>query len=91
MEKIIKNMIDDAINAAVTPKIETSHPEQPHNNSIMTAAETVEFLGGGLSYSTLIRECHRGSIPCFRIGKQFYFRKSSLLEWIEQQEHSCSL
>lgn len=59
------------------------------DNTVFTAQEAVNFLGGRISYGTLMRECRQGNMPCFHIGQRVYFRKSSLIRWIEEQEKLC--
>lgn len=85
IEQIIKQTVDERINEIMTKE---SVPVEM-DNTVYTAQEAVEFFGGGISYGTLMRECRQGNVPCFHIGNRVYFRRSSLVRWIEEQEKGC--
>lgn len=82
IEEIIKQTIDERIGEIIT----NNNVYMESDNTVYTAQEAVDFFGGGISYGTLMRECRQGNIPCFHIGNRVYFRRSSLIKWIEDQE-----
>lgn len=83
LEKIINEVIEKRVGEIVDQKSTLGQTD----HTVFTPQEAVEFLGGGISYSTLMRECRRGGMPCFHVGKRVYFRRASLIKWIEQQEN----
>lgn len=85
LEQIIKQTVDERISEIM----EKEQVSMETDNTVFTAQEAVNFLGGRISYGTLMRECRQGNMPCFHIGQRVYFRKSSLLRWIEEQEKLC--
>lgn len=87
----MENLIEKAINDKIEEKFDemaANLKEDVNEDVVMSAPDILSFLGGSMSYSTLIRQCHQGGIPCFRVGKQFFFRRKSILDWIEKQEKS---
>jgi len=49
----------------------------------MNVKEVSAFLG--LETSVIYNKCSKGELPCFRIGKLYKFRRSELLQWMEQK------
>lgn len=86
MELNLEKIINDVVEKRVSELKGAKQPILEDNAVVFTPQEAVEFLGGGVSYSTLMRECRRGNMPCFHVGKKVYFRKNSLIQWIENQE-----
>lgn len=52
------------------------------SDEILTAEEAAAYLRVALS--TLYRYMQEGTIPCFKVGKNWRFKKSVLEEWIEK-------
>ena len=80
------NKIEKAIAEAIHEQVVDLVPDYESNMEILTPYEAVDFFGGEVSYSTLMRACRCGNIPHFKIGSRVYFRKIKLMEWIEAQE-----
>lgn len=78
--------IEKEIRKAVAEQLHDMDTAGYQEDQVLTAYEALEYFGGGLSYATLMRECRKGNIPCFRIGTKVFFRRNKLLEWIRQQE-----
>lgn len=53
-------------------------------DDIMTSAEAMKLLR--LPRATFYAILREGRIPAFRVGKQYRFRRSILLQWIQDQE-----
>lgn len=51
---------------------------------IMTSAEAMQFLR--LPRTTFYVALREGRLPGFRVGKQYRFRRATLLQWIQEQE-----
>lgn len=77
-ETMIESVIEKKLEKADTNRLDD-------REEILSAQDAVEYIGG-ISYGTLLRECRKGTIPCFRIGSRVFIRKKSLISWIEQQE-----
>ncbi|NIK11159.1 helix-turn-helix domain-containing protein [Alkalibacillus almallahensis] len=52
----------------------------------MTAQQTAEYLG--LNRETVYRMARRKEIPHFKLGNRILFSKSSIEEWIREQEEA---
>lgn len=87
MEMNLEKMINDVIEKRVNEILSQQNIVSENDNTVFTPQEAVEFLGGSISYGTIMRECRRGNMPCFHIGSKVYLRKVSLLHWIEDQEN----
>lgn len=86
MELNLEKLINEAVEKRLNELYGKTASFAENDAVVFTPQEAVEFLGGGISYSTLMRECRKKTIPCFHIGNRVYFRRSSLLEWIKAQE-----
>ena len=51
---------------------------------VLTTLETASFLR--VHIETLRRLARRGEIPSFKVGKDWRFRKDSLLRWADKQQ-----
>jgi excisionase family DNA binding protein len=51
---------------------------------ILSSEEVKAFLR--LPKNTFYRLCADGILPCFKVGRTYRFRRSTLLEWIKAQE-----
>ncbi len=51
------------------------------SDEVLTAQQAAEFLGAHVE--TIRRMARKGSIPAFKIGKDWRFRKTSLMTWSE--------
>lgn len=58
------------------------------NDDIMTIREVAQFLR--LTEKTAYRYALEGTIPGFKVGGAWRFRKSALEQWIEKQEKSVA-
>ncbi len=56
----------------------------PATDEILTTAEAMSFLR--LPRATFYTALREGRLPAFRVGRQYRFRRSILLAWIEKQE-----
>ncbi len=54
----------------------------------MDSQETAEYLG--VSYGHLMKSVRKNEIPHIRVGTKYLFRKSTLDDWIKQQEQTAS-
>lgn len=86
MELNLEKMITEAVEKRVDEILAQKNISSAIDNTVFTANEAVDFLGGSISYGTIMRECRRGNMPCFHIGNKVYLRKSTLIKWIEEQE-----
>ncbi len=50
---------------------------------IMDAGQAAKFLG--VHVQTIRRLARTNSIPCFKVGREWRFRKEALLRWADQQ------
>ena len=55
------------------------------DSEFMTADEVAVFLRIPLSTVYKLTQDHK--LPAFRVGKHWRYKKSSIREWIDQQEH----
>ena len=55
-------------------------------DGLMTAEEVAEWLGWG--YWKIAALARQGQIPRIKIGRRYYFRRETLLAWLEQQEQA---
>lgn len=79
--------INELIRDAVREELFAANQQtQEYGEEILDPQEALAFFGTSLSYSSLMRQAREGKIPCFHIGSKVFFRKSKLIEWIEQQE-----
>lgn len=76
--------LNEIVRAAVVEEVRGINQRQ--EDTIFDPKEALAFFGPGLTYSSLMRQAREGKIPCFHIGSKVFFRKSRLIEWIEQQE-----
>jgi len=56
------------------------------NSSILNAKQAAQYIG--VSYWTLLSLARQGKIKHFRVGNRKLFRKSSLDEWMTEQEEA---
>ncbi len=63
-----------------------SKPDKPKRSAadeIMTLREVAEYLN--CSYSMVYHLARSGSIPCFRLGSDYRFRREDVDAWIPRQ------
>ncbi len=53
------------------------------DDDVMTAKEAAKYLK--IALPTLYRYMQRERIPCFKLGNQWRFKRSSLDKWIEEK------
>jgi excisionase family DNA binding protein len=58
----------------------------PTDETFLTTEEVLEYLSVNLR--TVYRLIKAGSIPAFRVGRQWRFRKRDLDRWLESQRHA---
>lgn len=63
------------------------------SDDVLNAQEAADFLGGHVE--TIRRLARKGEIPAYKVGKDWRFRRSALLVWInehpKQQKSPCIL
>jgi excisionase family DNA binding protein len=50
-------------------------------------ADKAAVLLGGMHPKTLMRLARIGDVPAIKIGRTWFFRASTLDEWIQSQQH----
>ena len=55
----------------------------------MTADEVAAFLR--IPLSTVYKLTQEQRLPAFRVGKHWRYKKLSIREWIDQQEHKVAV
>jgi excisionase family DNA binding protein len=55
----------------------------PADPEVLTVDEVCEVLGTGRA--TLYRLARQGRIPCFRVGREWRFRKDEILRWMTER------
>lgn len=50
-----------------------------------------EFFGGKVSYWKILTMAKKGVLPHTRIGNRIFFRRSTVLNWILQQENNSKV
>lgn len=50
----------------------------------LNAKEAAKYLG--VCYDTLLSAVRKKSIPCFQIGRQYFFKKDTLDKWMSRLE-----
>ena len=62
----------------------TNHANGPANSEerIMNVNEAVEFLW--IEKHILYAKCANGDIPPFRVGKLYKFKRSELIQWMDE-------
>ena len=53
--------------------------------NVLTLFEVSKYLRS--SRDTIYRMANRGSIPCFRVGRNWRFKKDTIDHWVSQQEN----
>jgi excisionase family DNA binding protein len=77
----LKGIIESSVFAALNK--EKPHSEKVEKNSeILNIEGASEFLS--LAKPTIYTLTSKSKIPFFKKGKKLYFKRSELLEWIEQ-------
>ena len=61
----------------------TAKPTNQAPGSLMTLKEVAQYLR--LSEDTVYKKANESSIPSFKIGKQWRFRRNDIDEWLERQ------
>lgn len=84
----IENEIRRMVKAAIQDELQ--NVDVTEEDDVLTAQEAIDLIGGRISYSTIMRECKKGSLPCFKIGSKVFIRKSRLMHWIEDQERNIT-
>jgi excisionase family DNA binding protein len=59
----------------------------PISSDIMTAQEVADYLH--CHYYTVYRMVRRGTLPVFRLGGDYRFRRSDIDQWIAQRSVSA--
>jgi excisionase family DNA binding protein len=54
----------------------------PRNADVLNITEAAAFLGA--HEQTVRRMARRGAIPCFKVGKDWRFRRDALLRWTDE-------
>lgn len=54
------------------------------SNNAMTVSDLMEFLH--ISRTTTYNLIRDAKLPCFRIGSDYRFLRSRILDWIDEQE-----
>jgi len=56
--------------------------EMTYDNHLMTLEEAADFLR--LNAEVLRRKARQGEVPAAKIGRQWRFRLSRLIEWLDE-------
>jgi excisionase family DNA binding protein len=67
--------------AAVQPTLE--HQEMPTGKDFMNIPEAAEYFS--VHIQTLRRLARQKKIPCFKVGRDWRFRKEALIKWADKQ------
>lgn len=59
------------------------------SDRLMQLDDVVRYLG--LSKRTLYEHLRQGSIPAYRLGRQWRFRKEQLEEWLEERRNAWAV
>jgi excisionase family DNA binding protein len=68
------------------PPADWTEIKMDQNNEVLNAKEAAVFLKAHVE--TLRRMARRGEIPAFKVGKDWRFHKSALIQWSEGQYSS---
>lgn len=66
----------------------TLEVEQTVNDKLLTVDDLAGYLQ--LSTKTIYRMLRRGQLPCYRVGNQWRFRKSTIDAWLEQERETVA-
>ncbi|TXJ28072.1 MAG: DNA-binding protein [Chitinophagaceae bacterium] len=77
---VIKQMLEILLNKQI------SQPISEEGKGILNVKQVAQFLG--LDANVIYAKCSKGDIPYFKIGKQYRFKKSEIIKWVEGQKGS---
>ena len=64
-------------------KVASSHGPETQAREVMDIRQASEYLG--ISADSLYRYASEGTIPAFRLGNRWRFKKSRLDSWMDEQ------
>ena len=59
------------------------------DDKLLTVEDLAEYLQ--LSTKTIYRMLRRGQLPCYRVGNQWRFRKSTIDAWLEHEQKTAEI
>jgi excisionase family DNA binding protein len=72
IKSMLKEILDNQANGNATTK-----------ERIMNVNEASDFIG--IEKHVLYAKSANGQIPCFRVGKLYKFKRSALIQWMDNQ------